>query len=45
MLEYNFFDSPMYRRNKYEGTNSVYFFSETRKLFQVNQNGKGNIMH
>ena len=35
----------MYRRNKYEGATSVYFFSETKKLFQVNQNGKRNIMH
>ena len=45
MLENKFFGNPMYRRNKYEGTNSVYFFSETKKLFQVNQNGKVNIMH
>ena len=34
----------MYRRNKYKATNSVYFISETKKLFQANQNGKGNIM-
>ena len=31
MLECNFFGTPMYRRSKQEGTNSVYFFSGTKK--------------